>query len=127
MNDGYGHCRPTLWRPLSEISLAEVLLRLERYPDAEAEFQAELESYPRSVAARIGLASAQHAAGKTAEAVATVDALIAIMPAPDAYAAAIRLLTAFGEPSRAATLRSDARERFPLETAQARTARASRR
>ena len=109
------------------LSLAEVLLRLERYPDAEAEFQAELESYPRSVAARIGLASAQHAAGKTAEAVATVDALIAIMPAPDAYAAAIRLLTAFGEPSRAAALRSDARERFPLETAQARTARASRR
>jgi tetratricopeptide (TPR) repeat protein len=109
------------------LALADVLLRLGRYPDAEAEFQAELESYPRSVAARSGLASAQHAGGKTAEALATVDALIAAMPTPDAYAAAIRLLTAFGETSRAGALRSAARERFPLETAQARTARASRR
>jgi hypothetical protein len=109
------------------LALADVLLRLGRYPDAEVEFQAELESYPRSVAARSGLASAQHAGGKIAEALGTIDVLIATMPTPDAYAAAIRLLTAFGESSRAGALRSVARERFPLETAQARTARASRR
>ena len=106
-----------------QVTLGQVLLTLDRPVDAEAAFRAELADYPTSVAAFSGLAKALHASEKMAEADQTIETLLASAPTPEGYAAAITLYTAFGNPARAAELRSDARGRFPAESSLARAGR----
>jgi len=106
-----------------QLTLGEVLLSLERPADAEAAFRAELTDFPNSVAAYSGLAKALYASEKLTDADQTLTALLESVPTPEGYAAAIKLYTAFGNPARAAQLRSDARGRFPAETSLARAER----
>lgn len=106
-----------------QLTLGQVLLTLERPVDAEAAFRAELTDYPTSVEAFSGLAKALHASDKLAEAEQTIATLLTSAPTPEGYAAAIKLQTAFGNPARAAELRSDARGRFPAESSLARVGR----
>jgi tetratricopeptide (TPR) repeat protein/peptidoglycan hydrolase-like protein with peptidoglycan-binding domain len=106
-----------------QLTLGQVLLARDKPVDAEAAFRAELTDYPTSVAAFTGLARALHASEKLVEADQTIATLLASAPTPEGYAAAIRLYTAFGNPARAAELRSDARGRFPAESSMARAGR----
>ena len=105
------------------LTLGDVLSRLEKLPAAEAEYREEVRSFPRSVAAYQGLTAVLHQLDRDSEAERTIAELLQASPTPDAYAAAARLWVTLGNPARAAAVRSDARERFPNESAPGRFAR----
>ena len=60
----------------------------------------------------MGLATLSPAPERMAAAEAVIDALLAEVPTPDGYAAAVRALTDLGLRRRADALRSEARTRF---------------
>jgi tetratricopeptide (TPR) repeat protein len=90
----------------------ESLARLDRYPDAESQFRAELHAYPRNVQAYTSLAMLYRASNRDADVEDVLNELVAATPTPEGYAVAARLWTILGERSRAEALRSDARARF---------------
>jgi tetratricopeptide (TPR) repeat protein len=90
----------------------ESLARLDRYPDAEAQFREELRAYPRNVQAYTSLAMLYRASNRDADVEDVLNELVAATPTPEGYAVAAKLLTILGERSRAEALRSDARARF---------------
>ena len=89
--------------------LGDSLARLERYPEAEAAFKAELAVSPAHFRARAGLAMLYAATGRRAEAEAEVDAITRISPTPAGFSTAAQLWTMFGRPDRAARARAQAR------------------
>jgi len=89
--------------------LGDALARLERYPEAEAAFKAELAVFPRHIRARAGLAMLYAATGRPADAMAQVDEIVRLSPDSAGYATAAQLLTMFGQPARAAEMRARAR------------------
>jgi len=91
---------------------ADTLGRLERYPEAEAEFVEELKFYPQNVRARGGLAMLYQAGGKPDAANAVITEMLESSPTPESYALASRLLTMFGEKKKAETIRAEARKTF---------------
>jgi hypothetical protein len=91
---------------------ADTLGRLERYPEAEAEFLEELKFYPQNVRARGGLAMLYQAGGKPDAAAGVIAEMLKASPTPESYALASRLLTMFGEKKEAETLRAEARRTF---------------
>lgn len=101
-------------RALEELHwyLGDTLRRLDRYPEAEAEFREELEAFPRSIPAYASLATLYHASNRASSVEEALDALIDTAPTPEGYDAAARLWMIVGEPARAAALRADARTRF---------------
>jgi arylsulfatase A-like enzyme/Flp pilus assembly protein TadD len=90
----------------------DTLGRLERYPEAEAEFEQELRFFPQDFRARAGLAMLYQATGRPDAAAGAVDDMVRMTPTPDAYALAVRLWTMFGNPKKADALRSEARRTF---------------
>jgi tetratricopeptide (TPR) repeat protein len=90
----------------------ESLARLDRYPDAEAQFREELRTYPRNVPAYTSLAMLYRASNRDADVEDVLNELVAATPTPEGYAVAAKLWTILGERSRAEALRSDARARF---------------
>jgi tetratricopeptide (TPR) repeat protein len=90
----------------------ESLARLDRYRDAEAQFRAELQAYPRNVQAYTSLAMLYRASNRDADVEDVLNELVAATPTPEGYAVAAKLWTILGERSRAEALRSDARARF---------------
>jgi arylsulfatase A-like enzyme/cytochrome c-type biogenesis protein CcmH/NrfG len=90
----------------------DTLARLERYPEAEAQFMAELKSYPQNIRARGGLAMLYQASGKTDEAAAALSEMMRVTPTPDSYALAARLYTMFGNRKEAEAVKSEARHAF---------------
>jgi tetratricopeptide (TPR) repeat protein len=90
----------------------ESLARLDRYPDAEAQFRDELRANPRNVQAYTSLAMLYRASNRDADVEDVLNELVAATPTPEGYAVAARLWTILGERSRAEALRSDARARF---------------
>jgi tetratricopeptide (TPR) repeat protein len=92
--------------------LGESLARLDRYTDAESQFRAELQAYPRNVQAYTSLAMLYRASNRDADVEDVLNELVAATPTPEGYAVAARLWTILGERSRAEALRSDARARF---------------
>ena len=90
----------------------ESLARLDRYPDAEAQFREELHAYPRNVQAYTSLAMLYRASNRDADVEDVLNELVAATPTPEGYAVAAKLWTILGERSRAEALRSDARARF---------------
>jgi tetratricopeptide (TPR) repeat protein len=90
----------------------ESLARLDRYPDAEAQFREELRAYPRNVQAYTSLAMLYRASNRDADVEDVLNELVAATPTPEGYAVAAKLWTILGERSRAEALRSDARARF---------------
>jgi tetratricopeptide (TPR) repeat protein len=85
---------------------ADSLARLERYPEAEQLFRAELTVFPSHVRARAGLAMLYKATGRDAEAARAVDDLVRISPTREGIDTAAQLWTMFGEPARAAQVRA---------------------
>ena len=90
----------------------ESLARLDRYPDAEAQFREELQAYPRNLQAYTSLAMLYRASNRDADVEDVLNELVAATPTPEGYAVAAKLWTILGERSRAEALRSDARARF---------------
>jgi tetratricopeptide (TPR) repeat protein len=90
----------------------DTLARLERYPEAEAEFLEELKYYPQNTRARAGLAMLYQATGRPDAADTTIATMVRVTPTPDAYALAARLWTMFGNHQRADAIRAEARRAF---------------
>jgi tetratricopeptide (TPR) repeat protein len=93
-------------------STGDALAHLERWDESIPEFKQELDSFPRNLPARAGLARAYHATGQTDEAERTLDELTEVAPTPEGYALAARTWTVMGNSRRAEALRSEARRRF---------------
>jgi tetratricopeptide (TPR) repeat protein len=92
--------------------LGESLARLDRYDEAESQFREELRDFPRSIPAYTSLAMLYRASNRDAAVEDVLNELVASTPTPEGYGVAARLWTILGDPSRAETLRSDARTRF---------------
>ena len=86
--------------------------RLERYPEAEAQFAAELAAFPQNIRARAGLAMLYQATERTDAAAAAIADMLRITPTPESYALASRLWTMFGNRRQAEAVRADARRTF---------------
>ena len=89
--------------------LGDAFGRLERYADAEREFQTELRVFPGHVRARAGLAMLYRATGRVAESDQAVVDLIRTSPTREGYDIAAQLWTMFGEPGKAAAVRAEGR------------------
>jgi choline-sulfatase len=93
-------------------SIGDTLAHLERWDESIPEYKQELDSFPRNLPARAGLARAYHATGQTDEAERTLDELTEVAPTPEGYALAARTWTMMGYSRRAEALRAEARRRF---------------
>ena len=91
---------------------ADTLGRLERYPEAEAEFAAELKHFPHNIRARGGLAMLYQASGNPDAAAKTLADMLRATPTPESYALAARLYAMFGDRQRADEVRAEARRSF---------------
>jgi choline-sulfatase len=91
---------------------ADTLGRMERYPEAEKEFAAELQFFPQNTRARAGLAMLYQATGRPELASAAIGDMLRLTPTPDSYALAARLWTMFGNPQQANAVRAEARRAF---------------
>jgi tetratricopeptide (TPR) repeat protein len=88
--------------------LGETLVRLDRPVDAETHFVAELRQFPSSIRAWTSLATLYQNTERSAEAARTLKNMLQVLPTADAYAAAARTWTAFGDAKQAAELRLEA-------------------
>ena len=93
---------------------ADTLARLERYPEAETEFIAELEYFPQNIRARGGLAMLYQAGDKPDAAAQVLSDMLRITPTPDSYALAARLYTMFGNRKQAESARAEGRRTAKL-------------
>jgi arylsulfatase A-like enzyme/cytochrome c-type biogenesis protein CcmH/NrfG len=100
--------------PLAELHYyaGDTYGRLERYPDAEKQFLAELRDYPQNVRARAGLAMLYQATGRTDAARQTIEQMTRVTPTPESYNLAARLWTMFGNRQQADAVRAEARHAF---------------
>jgi tetratricopeptide (TPR) repeat protein len=90
----------------------DTLGRLERYPEAEAEFVEELREFPQNTRARGGLAMLYQASGQTDAAARVLTDMLRVTPTPESYALAARLYTMFGNRQQADAVRAEARRAF---------------
>jgi len=112
--------------PLAELHYyaGDTYGRLERYPEAEAQFLAELHDYPHNVRASAGLAMLYQATGRADASARALDDMMRLTPTPESYALAARLWTMFGNRQQADAVRAEARRAFAEPTrASARAAR----
>ena len=91
---------------------ADTFGRLERYPEAEAEFVAELRGFPQNVRARGGLAMLYQATSREDAATRVIADMMRITPSPESFAQAARLWTMFGNRQQADAVRAEARRTF---------------
>ncbi|MEI6669628.1 MAG: sulfatase-like hydrolase/transferase [Acidobacteriota bacterium] len=89
--------------------LGDTLGRLERYDEAEKQLREEVRQFPMDLRARAGVAMLCRAQGRTADSDKAVAGILAIAPTPQGFALAEKLWTMFGEPRRAADVRSQAK------------------
>ena len=100
--------------PLAELHYyaGDTYGRLERYPEAEAQFAAELHDYPQNIRAHAGLAMLYQATGRVDAAAAAIEQMMRATPTPESYALAARLWTMFGNRQQADAVRAEARHAF---------------
>ena len=100
--------------PIAELHfyMADILTRLDRSAEAEAEFLEELRAFPQNLRARTGLAMLLHAGAQPDEATTAITDMVRAIPTPDGYATAARLLTAFGDRKQAEMVRAEGRRVF---------------
>ncbi len=90
-----------------------LLGRLNRWPEAEAELLQETRQFPQNLNGWQTLALVYANRGRGPEARRVVDAMVEAVNSPAAYAAAVDLLTKMGDAPGAARVRADAVHRFP--------------
>ena len=100
--------------PLAELHYyaADTYGRVERYPEAERQFLAELHDYPQNVRARAGLAMLYQATGRADAAQQAIEQMLRVTPTPESYSLAARLWTMFGNRQQADAVRAEARHAF---------------
>lgn len=94
------------------LNLGNTYARLDRYAEAEAEFQEELREYPHNIATYASLAMLYRASNREQAVEHVIGDLVEAAPTPEGYSMAARLWTIVGDRARAEALRSDARRRF---------------
>jgi tetratricopeptide (TPR) repeat protein len=94
------------------LNLGNTYARLDRYMEAEAEFQEELRSYPHHIGTYASLAMLYRASNRQQAVEQVIGNLVEAAPTPEGYSMAARLWVIVGERGRAEALRSDARRRF---------------
>src|SRR6185295_3646016 len=94
------------------LGLGNTYARLDRYAEAEAEFQEELREYPHNIGTYASLAMLYRASNRDQAVEHVIGDLVEAAPTPEGYSMAARLWTIVGERTRAEALRSDARRRF---------------
>jgi tetratricopeptide (TPR) repeat protein len=94
------------------LNLGNTYARLDRYAEAEAEFQEELREYPHNIGTYASLAMLYRASNRHQAVEHVIGDLIEAAPTPEGYSMAARLWTIVGERARAEALRSDARRLF---------------
>ncbi len=99
----------TVQMPDVNYYIGDSLARLERYAEAERFLREEIGINPAHVRARAGVAMLYRAMGRTAESEQAIAELIRNSPTPEGYDVAAQLWTMFGEPARAAAVRTEAR------------------
>jgi tetratricopeptide (TPR) repeat protein len=88
--------------------VGDALVRLSRFAEAEYHLSQELRFFPHNVRARTALASLYHQSGRADEADEVLTTMLRVSPTPEAFAAASRLWTTFGNPTQAAAARAEA-------------------
>jgi tetratricopeptide (TPR) repeat protein len=94
------------------LNLGNTYARLDRYAEAEAEFQEELREYPHNIGTYASLAMLYRASNRQQAVERVIGDLVEAAPTPEGYSMAARLWVIVGERGRAEALRSDARRRF---------------
>ena len=89
-----------------------VLARMSRMPEAEAEFAEEVRNFPWYVDAWPALAMARASQNRVSEAKATIDEMVRTNGSPQAYALAVRTLTILGDTAGASRYRSEGARKF---------------
>jgi choline-sulfatase len=90
-----------------------VLARMSRLPEAEAEFAEEIKNFPWYVEAWQALAMAHASQNRVSEAKKTIDEMVRTNGSPQAYDMAVRILTILGDTARASAYRSEEARRYP--------------
>ena len=90
-----------------------VLARMNRLPEAEAEFAEEVRNFPWYVDAWQALAMARASQNRVPEAKKTIDEMVRTNGSPQAYALAVRTLTILGDTPRASAYRSEGARKYP--------------
>lgn len=90
---------------------ADTAVRLGRYRDAEREFLAELQDFPRNTRAAAGLAMLYRTTGRPEEAAQVVNDMTRAVPTSESYALATRLWTALGNRRAASAARAESQRR----------------
>jgi tetratricopeptide (TPR) repeat protein len=91
--------------------LGDTLGRLERYAEAERQFNEEVRLFPSSLRARAGLAMLYRVQGRNVDAERAINSILRVSPTSDGFALALKLWTMFGENGKAAAVKADARQR----------------
>src|SRR5262245_47332760 len=94
------------------LNLGNTYARVDRYMEAEAEFQEELRAYPHNIGTYASLAMLYRASNREQAVEQVIGDLVEAAPTPEGYSMAARLWVIVGERGRAEALRSDARRRF---------------
>ncbi|MGE5347347.1 MAG: tetratricopeptide repeat protein, partial [Acidithiobacillales bacterium] len=93
----------------------EILGRMERFPEAEAEYKEEIRRVPENLSAYSGLAALYAAEGRLADVRGTIQSLVTTNPTPAAYALAVKTLKVVGDRSGAESVRRTAAAKFPSD------------
>ncbi len=88
----------------------DVLARMQRDADAEAEFRKELSIFPDNAAGWTGLALLYASQGRTDETRRTLESLLRALPTPRGYHAAAETLRILGDPAAAQELERKAQQ-----------------
>jgi tetratricopeptide (TPR) repeat protein len=94
------------------LNLGNTYARLDRYMEAEAEFQEEVRTYPHNIGTYASLAMLYRASNREQAVEQVIGDLVEAAPTPEGYSMAARLWVIVGERGRAEALKSDARRRF---------------
>ena len=90
-----------------------ILARMSRVPEAEAEFAEEVRSFPWYLDAWQALALAKASQKRVPDAKNTIAEMVRTVGSPQAYAVAVRTLTILGDAAGASAYRSEGAGKFP--------------
>jgi arylsulfatase A-like enzyme/Flp pilus assembly protein TadD len=93
----------------------DILGRMERYSEAEAEFKQEIALFPDNLQAYSSLAALYASEGRLADVRGTIQKLVRANPTPEAYELAAQTLTIVGDRSGADSVRRSAAAKFPSD------------
>ncbi len=113
VQEGAAHALPL---PGLHLLRGDVLARMGRHAEAEAEFREELHAYPTTLEAWTSLVILYASQNREADAHRTVEEMVAASPGVDAYLAAFRTLSILGDRVAAERWKREGLKKYPGET-----------